>query len=51
MADKQIITCATCQRAVWTTDVDADGRCTLCQPAPSPVADPDRPARAERDAD
>jgi hypothetical protein len=34
--------CKTCQRVVWTTDVDKAGNCIIC--APKPVqATPDAP--------
>lgn len=37
-------TCARCNRAVYTTDVNADGLCVLCAPAPKPA----KPPKAEK---
>ena len=36
--------CAACRRIVWTTDVDATGRCVLCRPDEGATA-PVRPRR------
>lgn len=41
-------TCATCNRAVWTTDVDADGHCCDCKATEKPVV-VERPSKPSRD--
>ncbi len=30
--DPKIVACTICQRAVYSSDVDSDGRCCFCQP-------------------
>jgi hypothetical protein len=47
--EKTITACAICHRAVWSTDVDAQGVCVLCAPPAAPR--PARPAPSAPKAD